>query len=145
MKAHERIKIALISLFATFSIFAFIVYLIYDNAESDVIIFFVFLCLAAIMVVIHHIVSIIKDWQNAKKELSEWSTDNPKESIIMGISSMFGGVAILLFYLWPYRETGFSDSSPDDIEALGFGIIGAIIFFVIGIVLLHIKNKKYPY
>ena len=144
MKAHERIKIALISLFITFSIIAWIIYLIYDYAKSDVILFLAVVFLVSTGVVVYHIIEIVKDWRNAKNEISEWTKENPKESAIMGFASFVAGLVILIFFLWPYVVSGFSQSSPRDIKALLFGIIGAAIFFIIGRFLLKAKNKKYP-
>jgi len=142
MKVHERIRIALLSLFVSFTAMAVIVYLVYGYAESNTILFFSMVFLVSSGVAIFNLLPLAKDWRNAKTELAQWSKDNPKESLIMGYASIAASLLILLFFMWPYIGSGFSQSSPRDIKALLFGLLGVLTFFIIGRILLKTKDKN---
>ena len=119
-----------------------IVYLIYGYAQSNKVLFFSALFLLSSGVVVYHLIPLVKEWGNTKTELAQWTLANPKESLIMASASIAASVLIFIFYLWPYIDSGFLQSSPRDIKALLFGITGALIFFVIGRILLKMRNNK---
>lgn len=144
MNAHERIKVALIALFITFSLLGYLIYSISDYASINTIKLIFPLCVIGGIIVVYQIGVLVKDRETNYPELKRWTKENPRESMVLGFSSMGASVLVLLFFLWTFLESDSSFSSADDYKVFILGIFGAIVFFVIGILLLQVKSKKYP-